>query len=108
MNRHQVIHLNYLCTRPNDDLLPSIFVNMVFKGARLQYRQLANVVWGAPAPAAILRGLLVTLAAIVLSALYLSNPWTIAVVCALVGLFAQMPGALLWRGERWLRRLVAG
>jgi len=40
-NRGQLLRLNYLCTRPNDDILPELFVSTLLKGARMS-RQLGQ------------------------------------------------------------------
>jgi hypothetical protein len=47
-NRGQLLRLEYLCTRPNDDVPPGVFVSTQLKGAKLNYQTRFNLVLGVP------------------------------------------------------------
>jgi len=100
--------MTYLCTRPNDDLLPGIFVSTQLKGARLVHQVRSNLLLGVPVQFAIVRGLAISVVVVVLSAIYLKNRWVVSGIPSVVALFAQLWGALLWRFERWFKNKVAG
>ena len=100
-NRGQVLEFHYACTRPNDDLLPQVFVNAPVKGVRLLYRQPARVVLGVPFELALVRG---TVSALLISALgaWLSGSlWIATAVGFLAGYTALVQGAVvskaMWR-----------
>jgi hypothetical protein len=107
-NRGQLLELNYLCTRPNDDLEPSVFLSTQLKGATLALRVRSHFVLGVPIQASLPRGLIVGLAAVVASAFLLQQAWVAGLIGFVIGLFAQLVGAMGYRAERWLRRVVAG
>lgn len=107
-NRGQLLHLNYLCTRPNDDVVPYVFVDLQLKGAKLKHEFRANFVVGVPAQAASLRGLFITVVAVGILGAFGHNSLVVSAVAAVIGLVAQLLGALEYKAERWLRELIAG
>jgi hypothetical protein len=107
-NRGQTLKFNYLCTRPNDDNVPGVFIDTQLKGAKLKYQARLNFVMGVPIQIAALRGLLISLVVLGLSAWKLHQIWATAAICMIVGLFAQALGAVEYKCERWLRNLVIG
>ena len=72
----------------------------------VQYRPVVPQIHGVPTRTAIAIGLLACVAVLVLSSIMLSEPWAAALVCLLVGLFAQSVGAFIYRGFSMLKSLV--
>ena len=65
-NRGQLIQFTYLCTRPNDDNQPEIFISTQLKGARLRHENRSTLVFGVPLRDAVVRGLVVSTAVVAL------------------------------------------
>ena len=107
-NRGQLIRITYLCTRPNDDRPPEIFVSTLLKGARLIYQQRQALYYGVPSPVALLRGLMMSALAVVGCALFVRRVWLAAVLSLVVGLAVLPIGAATYKLERWLRNKIAG
>jgi len=108
LNRGQVLQLSYLCTRPNDDAIPAVFVSTQLKGATLKYQFRSNLVLGVPVQLAIGRGLVVASLVVVACALSLRSVWVASGISLVAGLCALLLGAVEYKAERWLRRLLAG
>jgi len=107
-NRGQLLRFNYLCTRPTDDAQPEVFVSTQLKGAKLKYQVRSNLMLGVPLQIAAARGLILAMVVVLLCGLYLRSVWAASGVSMLVGLFAQLLGCIEYKGERWLRNLIAG
>lgn len=111
-NRGQKVRLSYLCTRPNDDEPPMLFLATPSKGVRL--KQVAaptitlNPILGVPIPAALTRGLIVCLVVVLASSYFIPSVPLAASICMIVGLVGQVFGALVYRAETLIRKLVAG
>lgn len=106
-NRGQKLELTYLCATSNGQS-PGVFPDLLSRGVRLVYEDAPWLVFGVPVKAARNRGLAVALLAVVFSGILLNSVWTAGIICMLVGLAAQLFGALVYRGERFFRRLIAG
>lgn len=106
LNRGQRVIFTYLTSVPGGNQGPSVWVDLLHQGVRIQYRQLGPQVHGAPVRAAILVGLLACVVTLVLASLYISEPWAAGLVCLVVGLIAQSIGAILYRGGLFLKSLV--
>ena len=111
-NRGQKLRLSYICTRPNDDELPMLFVTTPSRGVRLRLISSPSVVlkpmWGVPIVSAITRAFIVSLAVVIASAWYFESVLIASVVCMVVGLTSQVFGAALYKVERYFRSLVSG
>jgi hypothetical protein len=107
-NRGQVLRFNHLCTRPGDDTRPFVFVSTVLKGGKLVQQLRANLVFGVPVHLAAARGSVVSVLAVIACGLFVRNVWIASTICMSVGLWAQMIGALQYRTERRVRRLLFG
>ena len=101
-NRADILHLNYLCTRPNDDVVPGIWVGTQIKGARLDFRFVANVIFGVPVQDAAIRGLVISAITVVVSGFYLHNIWFASGISAFIAAGGQIWGAGEYKVERWL------
>lgn len=107
-NRGQKLQFTYLCTCPNTDDAPGVFVNTLYPAVKLKYQHFASFVLGVPVHIAAPRGLIVTLLVVGGCGALLSNSLVAASIAAGVGLSAQILGALLYKAERRLVRAVSG
>lgn len=106
-NRGQLLELNLLVTRL-DDLQPAVFLSMQYPGARLALQNRSHFLMGVPVQASLPRGLGVAVAVVILSSLFIRQVWLACLIGVSVGLFAQFIGALVFKGDRWVRRVIAG
>lgn len=104
-NRGQIVRCNYLCTRPNDDTQPELFVSTMLKGARM-FRHNRRLFYGVPHNHALVRGLFLSALAVFACGHYLHNLWLAAILCMIVGLMVLPLGVLEYRIERGLRKLI--
>jgi hypothetical protein len=107
-NRGQILHFSYLCTRPNDDVQPDIFVSSQLKGARMNEQLRRNVLFGVPTQICLARGLVICIITVVGCGTLLHNPWITSGVSMVVGLCALFLGLVEYKAERWITRLIAG
>jgi hypothetical protein len=111
-NRGQIIRFSYLCTNPNDDNEPGVYISTASKGVRLKRQQLPhlvlNPIFGVPIPAAIVRALIISVLVVIATGLWVENNWIAATICMLVGLTGQVFGAIAYRAERFLKNTVSG
>ena len=84
-NRTQKLQFTYLCTRPNDDQVPGVWVSTQARGIRLKQRANLNEVLGVPVPIAIVRGLIISIAVVVACGFFLKNVWITATLSMMVG-----------------------
>lgn len=108
LNRGQLLHLNYLCTRPNDDLNPVIFLSTQIKGAKLKYQSRSNLVHGIPTQVAVVDGVSIAALTTIACGLIVHSPLVASIICVVVGLFAQSIGAVEYKLRTWLWKLLAG
>lgn len=111
-NRGQKLRFSYLCTKPNDDNEPGVFVSTPMKGVRLKRLKnpyaIINPIWGVPIPAAVPRMLIVAVLVVVVCGLFVKNVWVASAVSMVVGLIGQVFGAAVYKVEKLLKRLIAG
>lgn len=107
-NRGRKLQFTYLCTKPSADDLPTVFVDTLLPGGRLKFEDPLAVVWGVPIKAAIMRGLIISVVAVVVLGFYLKGVWPAIASAFLVGLFAQLLGTVEYKLERFLKGLIAG
>jgi hypothetical protein len=107
-NRGQVLRFNYLCTRPGDDTWPFVYMSTQLKGGKLVQQIRTNIVLGVPVHLAAARGSVLSVLAVIACGLFVRNVWIASSICMSVGLWAQIIGALQYKGERWLRNLLFG
>ena len=106
LNRGQRVVMTYLTTVPIAGQGPAVWLDMLHPGIRVQYRAVVPQIHGVPTRTAIAIGLLACVAVLVVSSIMLSEPWAAALVCLLVGLFAQSVGAFIYRGFGMVKSLV--
>lgn len=108
LNRGDLLQFNYLCTKPNDDGQPSVFVGTQLKGAKLKLEARSNLLYGVPLQYALTRGLTVSAFVVLLCGLLLRSVWAVGIICMAAGLCANLLGWLVYKIERWLRDLISG
>lgn len=110
MNRGQKLNFTFLCTKPNDDSDPGIFLSTISKGIRLKRLRtpyvVLNPIFGVPIPVALARGLMIAVVVVILCGLLLENAWIAAVISMVVGLVAQTLGALVYIAERFVKNAI--
>jgi hypothetical protein len=102
LNRGQILHFNYLCTRPNDDIQPEVYVDTQIKGARLRRQNRSNMLYGVPVQIALIRGLIIALVIAVICGTAVHNVWIAIAISMLVGLSSQLLGIAEYKAERWM------
>ena len=107
LNRGQSATLNYL-NAPHAENIPEIWVSANIKGMKLVFRAGSQQAFGVPVWQAGLAGIVSGFAIIVPLVVFLPNLWIVALVAFTYGLIAQMPGALLVRGYRFIREIIGG
>lgn len=111
-NRSQKLRFSYLCTKPNDDQEPGVFISTPAKGVRLKALKnpyvILNPIWGVPIPAAIVRALIIAVLVVILCGLFVENVWLASAVSMFVGLTGQFFGAALYKVEKIVKKLIAG
>ncbi len=108
LNRGQLLHFKYLCTRPNDDVTPDIFLSTRLKGARLVPQFRRTLVHGIPQRIALIHGLAIAFLTAVACSYFLHSAPKASIICMAVGLFAQFLGAFEYRFWKALWKLLAG
>lgn len=108
LNRGQRVSLQYVCTRPHDDELPSVFINVPAKGVRLVHQQSVTFVLRVPVERAAIPGFTMAVLVSAASAAYFQSTWLAATVSLLAGCTVLLMGALLYKAGQKLWRKVFG
>lgn len=110
LNRRQKLSFTFLCTKPNDDNEPGIFVSMPSKGVRLKRLKppfvTLNPIFGVPIPVALVRAIGLAIVVVILCGLFVENIWIASLASMIFGLTGQIFGAILYRVERFARDLL--
>jgi len=106
LNRGQKaqVHILSNCLRP--PFQPDIFVDVQHQGVALRRQTAQARVFGVPVPTATRLGLLTSILVVIVIGAYVSSLWLAVTVSLLVGLSAQLIGAILCRAYWKLRDLV--
>lgn len=104
-NRSQVARFSYL-NASKAESGPEIWMSTKAKGVELKFRTPAQQILGVPAKHASFAGTVAGLALLIPLVLSIKTPWLLALIALLYGLVAQIPGALLVKGLRSLRRAI--
>jgi hypothetical protein len=109
LNRGQKVVMRFLTTVPSGRVGgPVVWVDMLHPGVRVEYRKLEPQIHGVPVRFALPIGISGSLAILVLSGLYIDQPWAVGLTCLLVGFIAQSIGAWMYKAYRLVKRLVVG
>jgi hypothetical protein len=107
MNRGQVVRINLLNVAKAAET-PSIWVDVLHKGVRLQFRVMPQQILGVPQPAAVLVGTLFGLPLLALAASLLASPWAVGAVGLVYGILVVVPGVAIIKSWRWIRSVLGG
>lgn len=106
LNRRQKLNFAFLCTKPNDDTEPGIFVSTSSKGVRLKWLKppfvILNPIFGVPIPVALIRAIGLAIVIVILCGLFVESIWVASLVSKIFGLVGQVFGAILYRIERFV------
>lgn len=108
LNRGQFLHFSYLCTCPNDDNPPGVFLSAQLKSARLVLQSRRNLIHGIPVQIAIIYGLMISLMTVLICSYFLHSTRAVSIICVVVGLFAQSFGAAGYKVCKTLWNMLAG
>lgn len=107
MNRGQVVRFTYLNSAKGTNT-PSIWLDVLHKGVKVEFRVPRQQVLGVPQPAAVVAGTLLGIGVLALVVRFVGTLWVAALVSMVYGLIVVIPGALLLRLWRWARDSIAG
>ncbi len=107
MNRGQVVRIHFLNAAKTQNQ-PSIWLDVLHKGVKVQFRVAHAEVLGIPQPLAALAGVISALVIVGLVISFIQSVWVAAICSLLYGFFAQVPGALLIKLWRSLREVLGG
>ncbi len=94
MNRGQTIRLAYINSAQNKKQ-PTIWIDVLYKGIKLDFRVAHNKVFGVSQPNAALCGLLSGILIVILIIFNIETLWLAVTVAFVYGLIAQVPGAIM-------------
>ena len=106
LNRGQRAIMRFLTTVPNQNEPPGIWVDLLHPGAQVEFRQLTQQIHGVPVRLALPLGLFASLAVLIAVSFLVTEVWAAAIVAMVVGLIAQSIGAWIYRGIRFVKRIV--
>jgi hypothetical protein len=98
-NRRQTVRFSLLTT-PREDTGPTVWLDILHKGVKVDFRLPRPEILGVPQQLAAAVGLGLGAVVYAAVALYFQTVWSAALVTLVVGMSAQIPGALivrLWR-----------
>ena len=107
MNRGQTVRFQFLNAAYKDSQ-PSIWLDVLHKGVKLDFRVTRDKILGVQKPVAAIVGMVLGLIIVGCVTLYSKNVGLVALAAFLFGLVAQAPGALAVRVWRRIRDWVAG
>lgn len=106
-NRSEKIVLSFV-NSPTGNAQPVLGAFIRHKGLRMVFRPPVLLVQGVPKVTATIAGMLTGLLFFAILRVYLEVDWRLAPFGFVYGVFAHLPGALIVRGYRWVRRRVFG
>lgn len=105
MNRGQIVRFNFLNAAKTDSP-PTIWLDIVHKGVRLQYRAATSVFLGVSTSRAAWVGIIIGSALLVFIFAFVSSVWIAAVIAYVLGLVALINGAIIVRAWRWIKEKI--
>ncbi|MFZ3321350.1 MAG: hypothetical protein WA190_03195 [Usitatibacter sp.] len=106
LNRGQTIVIRFLTTVPGKPQGPTVWVDLVHPGVRVEYRKIEPMMHNVPVRITFPVGLLAAIGILIACALYVEPPWLGATIAFVVGAFAQSIGALLYKAYRVVKRVI--
>lgn len=111
-NRGQKIRFSYLCSKPNDDKGPDIFIATPTKGVKLKKLKnpfvIINPIFGVPVSLIRFPMLVIVVSVVLLCGLFLQNVWLASSISMVIGLTAMLFGAILYKIIKIIKNIFAG
>jgi len=107
MNRGQVVRFTFL-NAPRTERSPTIWLDVLHRGLKLEFRVAHNQILGVPQPTAALVGCIIAVLVIGIIIYSIHSVWLAATVAMIYGLFAQIPGAIAVKTWRRLQYFFGG
>ena len=111
-NRFEIISMNFLCTRPNDDLIPDIFLDTLTPGLkikRIAYYTFSNgLLLNVPIRKSLPIGLFFTACSIIFLSIFLKDSIFLSIICWIFGLMVTFFGALIYKLFIKIRKIING
>ncbi len=108
--RGQAIRFSYM-TNAISDVSPVIYISCQKAGVRVKYKEPYQPIlhlWGVPIFEASLTGIVIGICVWWIIIYSISIQWFAALLCLIVGLLANIPGAAAVKSYRWLRDKLVG
>ena len=107
LNRGEVVRVAYLNAALTEHQ-PSLWIDIVHKGVKVEYRPPHNVFMGVSQSHAALAGSTLGLAVLGAVIWFIDATWIASVICMVYGLSVMVPGAVCIKTWRWLRDFLGG
>lgn len=107
MNRGQTVRFQFLHAAKTQSQ-PTIWLNVLHKGVRVEFRVPQQEILGVPRPMATLMGLIVSIILVGFVIAFVKPVWVVAVSSLICGLLVVFPGAAIIRAWRRLRNWYGG
>jgi hypothetical protein len=107
VNRGQIVRFQFLNAAKTQNP-PTIWLSILHKGVRVQFRVPQQEILGVPRPMATLVGLIVSIILVGFVIAFVKPVWIAAVSSLICGLVVVFPGAAIIRAWRHLRNLYGG
>lgn len=106
LNRGQRIELIYLTTVQPPAPSPTVLLDIVHEGVRLEYQPNVPLAHGVPLKKASGTGIVACMGIVLLAGFLVSQPWLAALIGAVAGLFGQTLGAYCYKVYRLAKDLA--
>ena len=107
LNRGEVVRVAYLNAALTEHQ-PSLWIEIVHKGVKVEYRPPHNVFMGVSQSHAALAGSTLGLAVLGTVIWFIDATWIASVICMVYGLSVMVPGVVCIKTWRWLRDFLGG
>ena len=104
-NRGQVAVMTYLTTVPNVSAGPSVWLDLVHQGVKVEYVPTVLEIHGVSQKVALVLGLVLSLICVLACILYVEAVWLAVLIAILVGLFAQSIGAYCFKAFKLIKSI---
>ena len=105
-NRGSKLVMTYLTQAAPNSNGPEVWVELIYEGVELIFRPSVPSVHGVPQRIALWSGLLLSIAVVGLSSVFINDVWIAALLCMVVGLAAQSFGALFYRACLFIKKII--
>lgn len=107
-NRGQKCRFSFLNSTHDPNSTPTIWLDVIHKGVKCEYRVEPQIFWGVPQPLSTLIGIIIGFVIVVIMLRFISNPWTASMISFLIGTLVLVPGAIALKSYYWARDKLIG